>query len=498
MRPVSHVVIPDCQVRPGVPTSHLEAAGNYIADKRPDVIVHLGDHWDMPSLSSYEKKGSMYFEGKRYASDVQAGNEAMERLVKPIVRARGYRPRRVFTMGNHEQRIARAVAADPILHGTIGYDDLYLAGWEVHDFLDPVLIDGILYSHYFVNQQSLLKSVLGGTIDNRLNKVKSSFTMGHQQTRMWGSQFTSTGKELMGLVVGCLTPDHRVLTADLRYVPLGDLRPGDKVFSFDEHAGQTGRSRRYRTGTVLRAAPMPAPVWAVELASGKVFKVTADHGWLVKTGSTYRWTTTARLRVGTCVPRLFDEWEPATTYEAGWLAGMYDGEGHLYNRPTSGGHCLQLGLSQKRGPTLTRALAELARHRVLGLTHTTHGEVEAVRLQGGLREIARLLGVVRPQRLLEKFSPDFCGSVCCPDSANDKVVAIRALGVQDIMQTEIDMGTYIVEGYGHHNSFYQHDEEYMGPQGNHYWRGIVFKHEVTDGRYDPMFVSLDYLLREWL
>lgn len=248
-RPVSHVVIPDCQVRPGVPTSHLEAAGNYIADKRPDVIVHLGDHWDMPSLSSYEKKGSMYFEGKRYASDVQAGNEAMERLVKPIARARGYRPRRVFTMGNHEQRIERAVSADPILHGTIGYDDLYLAGWEVHDFLKPVDVHGILYSHYFVNQQSLMKSVLGGTIDNRLNKVKQSFTMGHQQTRMWGSQFASTGKELMGLVAG---------------------------------------------------------------------------------------------------------------------------------------------------------------------------------------------------------------------------------------------------------AFYQHDEEYMGPQGNHYWRGIVFKHEVQDGRYDPMFVSLDYLLREWL
>jgi hypothetical protein len=42
-----------------------------------------------------------------------------------------------------------------------------------------------------------------------------------------------------------------------------------------------------------------------------------------------------------------------------------------------------------------------------------------------------------------------------------------------------------------------HDEEYLGPEGNNYWRGIVVKHEVRNGMYDPMFVSLDYLLRKW-
>ena len=51
-----HIFIPDTQVKTGTPTEHLIAAGNYIASKRPDVIIHAGDHWDMPSLSSYEKK----------------------------------------------------------------------------------------------------------------------------------------------------------------------------------------------------------------------------------------------------------------------------------------------------------------------------------------------------------------------------------------------------------------------------------------------------------
>ena len=39
-----YVVIPDTQVKPGVPTDHLEWAGRYVAEKRPDVVVHLGDH----------------------------------------------------------------------------------------------------------------------------------------------------------------------------------------------------------------------------------------------------------------------------------------------------------------------------------------------------------------------------------------------------------------------------------------------------------------------
>jgi len=46
-------------------------------------------------------------------------------------------------------------------------------------------------------------------------------------------------------------------------------------------------------------------------------------------------------------------------------------------------------------------------------------------------------------------------------------------------------------------SCYLHDEDYKGPQGNAHWRGIIVKHEVRDGSYDPMFVSLDYLCRRY-
>ncbi len=47
-------------------------------------------------------------------------------------------------------------------------------------------------------------------------------------------------------------------------------------------------------------------------------------------------------------------------------------------------------------------------------------------------------------------------------------------------------------------SCYEHDEDYMGAQGNHYWRGIVVLHEVHDGCFDEMFVSLDFLKKRYL
>jgi hypothetical protein len=38
-----------------------------------------------------------------------------------------------------------------------------------------------------------------------------------------------------------------------------------------------------------------------------------------------------------------------------------------------------------------------------------------------------------------------------------------------------------------------HDEQYLGPQGNDNRRQILVLHEVEDGRFDPMFVSLRFL-----
>ncbi len=42
-------------------------------------------------------------------------------------------------------------------------------------------------------------------------------------------------------------------------------------------------------------------------------------------------------------------------------------------------------------------------------------------------------------------------------------------------------------------SCYEHDEDYLGPQGNNHWRGCLMLHEVNNGTFDLMPVSLNYI-----
>ena len=152
IRSRSHLIIPDCQVHEGVQTEHFDWIGKYVAAKRPDVIVCIGDFADMPSLCSYDK-GKKSFEGRRYVNDIEAARTAMDRLTAHWRDIPDYKPRQVLTLGNHEDRITRAVEDAAVLEGAIGLHDLAYEsfGWEVHPFLEVVKIDGIEYSHYFTS-----------------------------------------------------------------------------------------------------------------------------------------------------------------------------------------------------------------------------------------------------------------------------------------------------------------------------------------------------------
>jgi len=201
----AHIVIGDTQVKPGVQTDHLTWIGRYIAEQftNQDVaIVHLGDHWDMPSLSSYDF-GKKEIEGKRYVDDIEAGNVAMGLLNAPIeaAMARGkWKPERHFLFGNHEERILRACNDHPALAGALSLDALALTGWTTHKFLEPAILDGIHYSHYFYNPNTG-RPYCGENLYPRLKTIGHSFTMGHQQ----GLQYCLRpvgGARHQGLVLG--------------------------------------------------------------------------------------------------------------------------------------------------------------------------------------------------------------------------------------------------------------------------------------------------------
>lgn len=249
-----HGILPDTQAKPGVPLQHMTWAGDYFAEKKPDVIVHVGDHWDMPSLSSYDK-GTMAAEGRAYFDDIAAGNLSMDLFMRPVRREqmrqlrvftngkewRGsnasvkrwvaamldagrivgkvpdqlqravetsrmeaiWHPRLVFTIGNHEQRIMRHINSNPELRGKLGYQDFNLVshGWEVHDFLKPVVIDGVSYQHYVPHPNT--GKPWGGAAERRLTAIGFSHTAGHEQGKKSAERYLQDGKTVhRNLIVG--------------------------------------------------------------------------------------------------------------------------------------------------------------------------------------------------------------------------------------------------------------------------------------------------------
>lgn len=210
MRRYTHIVIPDTQLSPTHSTSFMWSLGRYVGHRKPDVIVHLGDLGDFPSLSSWDK-GKKAFEGRRYKADVAAINDGVDKFERGMRKEAGpkYRPRKVLVCGNHENRIERAVEEDAKLEGVISFEkDIYLPNWEVYPFLEVVEIHGISYSHFFprgangqVNQQK------NGAPSARVQLLREggSCTAGHQQG-LDVSCYPLKGRLQWGIIAGSAYP----------------------------------------------------------------------------------------------------------------------------------------------------------------------------------------------------------------------------------------------------------------------------------------------------
>ena len=212
-RPFELAMIHDVQAAPGRPDSHMEALGNYLADKRPDAIVHIGDQYDMPTLAvHYHKPGSKFMEGRRVRDDIAAGDQSLAKFQKPINVAKkkhGWRPAQEFHIGNHEQRIERIAENDPNIAGDLlGYHSLGLAklGWRVHPFLQPNVIGGVSFAHYFYNPKS--GRPFGGMLGTRLKTIGFSFAQGHEQGFQFAIQELSNGTRRQALVGGSFYQHH--------------------------------------------------------------------------------------------------------------------------------------------------------------------------------------------------------------------------------------------------------------------------------------------------
>ena len=200
----THIVIPDPHALPG---KHNHRATWLICDVRPDVVINLGDTADMESLSGYDR-GKLGFHGRTYKKDIEAHNDFQDRLWLQVKKQKRKLPTRYTLIGNHEQRIERAVNANHELQGTVSYDDLQLDRYynEVIHYQGGtpgvVEVDGIHYAHYF--SSGVMGRAIGGEHPaySLLTKKFVSCTQGHTHTFDHCIRTTANGRKITGLVAG--------------------------------------------------------------------------------------------------------------------------------------------------------------------------------------------------------------------------------------------------------------------------------------------------------
>lgn len=204
------LVIGDTQITRDHDFSVIASAANYIVDEMPEEVVIIGDWFDLESLSFFAS--DLEKEGRRLVDDIQAGIFGLDVLMQPLVmlqnkqrlqKKKVYRPKIVFTMGNHEERLNTFLKKNPNLVGSLPdlKDTIEQYGIEVYDFLAPYVgMSDVHYFHYLANPMS--GKAIGGSMDNKLNKVTYSFVMGHQQHFQYAERQQTTGNPQFGIVVG--------------------------------------------------------------------------------------------------------------------------------------------------------------------------------------------------------------------------------------------------------------------------------------------------------
>lgn len=203
-----HLIIPDSHAHPNHSNQRADYLAGIIGDIRPDVVVHIGDSADMPSLSSYDK-GKRSFHGRTYRKDIDAHLDFQDRVWGPLRKRKKRLPRTVFCIGNHEQRIEKALDLSPELQGTVGTRDLELQRWYddvvPYDGQNPgvIEVDGISYAHYFPS--GVMGRPVGGEhpATSLIDKTLTSAVAGHLHLADWSVRTNVHGRKVHGLFAGC-------------------------------------------------------------------------------------------------------------------------------------------------------------------------------------------------------------------------------------------------------------------------------------------------------
>jgi hypothetical protein len=322
--------------------------------------------------------------------------------------------------------------------------------------------------------------------------------------RAWYSQEVAAASVVVWMkstqVGMCLRPSTKVLTADLRWVPISDVQVGDELVSVDEEHGGRPRGRKMRRAVVKAKWERERPVHELTMTDGRVLVASPEHRWLVSRGSKGRnteWRETSRLRPGMLIRSIVRPWDEPT-FEDGWFAGLLDGEGCLRQRALGA----EMIVTQKEGAVMDRARAYLRSRGIPWREWTEekpNGPVTRLYVSRS-SDVLRLHGQLRPERFglatwWEGASP--------PGSYGDgwaAIAEIREMPTERVVDIETSTGTFIAEGFVSHNSAYAwrwavRQADQFGDRVLYIFPTDTHVSDFGDERIEPAIQESSYLQR---
>ena len=183
--------------------------GEFIYDKKPDMVIDLGDGADMKSLNSYDTRNPQALVAQSYERDIEVYNDSQKRLRQKFKKAKRKKPTWIGFEGNHEHRIKKYLSENPRMAGQkhgVSFSHLQTNKWfdEYHEYENggPAIAryNGVDFSHFFSSGN--FGSATSGlhhaytVINNRHN----SSVCGHSHKR---NLYFKDGAGSIGMVVGC-------------------------------------------------------------------------------------------------------------------------------------------------------------------------------------------------------------------------------------------------------------------------------------------------------
>lgn len=259
----------------------------------------------------------------------------------------------------------------------------------------------------------------------------------------------------------CLDSNTKILGGDLIWKRLGDFSIGDEVVAFDEYPESKWKFRKLRWTNIVSMNRIVLPCYRLTFADGRSIICSYQHKWLGFTphAKDYVWKMTGKMKEGFRVIDFGLPWDVENTREAGYLAGVYDGEGWIRTTQkisASGNrdrHGYSIGFSQNLGEIfdnvfkwVTNRGFKVAKPRVAGKRTCWLFEIKTA------YDCLRFLGQIRPSRLVINGVKRFNGMAIGKYHGSCEVISKEWLGDREVIAVETGTHTLFAEGLFSHNS----------------------------------------------